>query len=163
LPLGAVAGRAAVMAARQDGGVNAARTTVTAPAVNPLSVTAGTATLAYLLANRATLYPTLNDAGRSLAEAFNTFARTEQLPVEMRSAGSMFRISFAGGAAAADWTRRVETAFNVLVLNRGVMMLPCHRGFLSAAHESADMNAVREAFTASLRDLRDDGLFARAC
>ncbi len=162
LPLGAVAGRMVVMAARQDTGTPRP---VNATAVNPLGVTAGTATLAYLLANRATLYPALNDAGRALADRFNAFARSEHLPVEMRCAGSMFRISFAGAAAAAaaEWTRRVETAFNVLVLNRGVLMLPSHRGFLSAAHNSADIASVYDAFTASLRDLRDDGLFARAC
>ena len=159
LPLGAVSGRTDLMAARENGGAASAQ----GPAVNPLSVTAGTATLAYLLANRATLYPALNDAGRSLAERFNAFARDEKLPVDMRSAGSMFRISFAGDAGATEWTRRVESAFTVLVLNRGVMMLPCHRGFLSAAHDGADIDDVYAAFAASLRDLRDDGLFARTC
>ncbi len=146
LPLGAVAGRSDVMAALR---------TNQPQVVNPLSVTAGTATLDYLFANRATLYPALNDAGRGLAEHFNGFAQSEGLPVEMRSAGSMFHINFTAAETGA------ANAFNVLVLSRGVLLLPCHKGYLSMAHTGADLDVVRDAFTQSLRDLRDDGLLTR--
>lgn len=167
LPLGAVAGRADVLAtpAKSPAQSGANRGQV----LSPLSVTAGTATLAYLLANRTTLYPALNDAGRALAEQVNAFARNERLPVEMRCAGSMFRISFGAtplGSAQnnelADAFRTADAAFNVLVLSRGVMTLPGHRGFVSAAHTGADIESVRDALTQSLVDLRDDGLFGQA-
>lgn len=145
LPLGAVAGRSDVMAVSHNDQV-----------VNPLSVTAGTATLDYLFANRATLYPALNDAARGLAEHFNAFAVSEGLPVEMRSAGSMFHINFTAAETVA------ANAFNVLALSRGVLLLPCHKGYLSTAHTGADLDIVRDALTHSLRDLRDDGLLTRA-
>lgn len=144
LPLGAVAGRSDVMVGPLG-----------AQAVNFLSVTAGTATLDYLFANRATLYPALNEAGNALAGHINAFARAENLPVEMRSAGSMFHVTFTAAETGA------ANAFNVLVLSRGVLLLPCHKGYLSTAHTGADLELVRDAFTQSLRDLRDDGLLTR--
>jgi len=164
LPLGALAGRTDVMSA------HSARLLETlpegrAPFVSPLSVTAGTATLQHLLAARASLYPALNDAGRLLAERFNAFALSDRLPAEMRSAGSMFRISFGGATQAPEEAaayRAAEAAFNVLMLNRGVLTLPGQRGFFSTAHTAADMECVFQALTASLRDVRDDGLFAQA-
>ena len=158
LPLAAVAGRADVMAAhtRNEGRCHMA--------VNPLSVTAGAATLNHLHVHRATLYPALNAAGRQLAERFNAFASAEKLPVEMRCAGSMFRIAFAHTTRTPEWTatyRPAEAAFNVLVLNRGVLLLTSQRGFLSTAHSAADLDDVLSALTDSLRDVRDDGLFAQ--
>jgi len=153
LPLGAVAGRASIMTSP-----DAAQ----AKAVNPLSVTAGIAALTFLFTHRASLYPALNDAGRVLAEQINAFAAAEKLPVEMRAAGSIFRLHFAGASAANDGASETETAFNILLLSRGVLTLPCQRGYLSAAHTAADLEQVRDAFIDSLRDLRDDGLFTHA-
>ncbi|MBY0510028.1 MAG: aminotransferase class III-fold pyridoxal phosphate-dependent enzyme [Rhodospirillaceae bacterium] len=161
LPLGAVAGRADVMASTQDH----KKTESPPPALaNPLSVTAGTAALGHLHARRATLYPALNEAGRTLAEQFNAFAQAHHMPVEMRCAGSIFRIVFASTVKAPEWAatfRAAEAAFNVLVLNRGVLMLTSQRGFLSTAHTGADLDNVLKALTESLRDVRDDGLFTQ--
>jgi glutamate-1-semialdehyde aminotransferase len=152
LPLGAIAGRTEVMAAPSD---NATSPLGSQPSgVNPLSVTAGIATLGYLHDNRAALYPALNSAGRVLAEHINAFARDEGIPVEMRCAGSIFRLSLAGAVQA-------ESIFNVLMLSRGVLTLPGQRGFLSTAHTAADMERVRESITGSLKDLRDDGVFSQ--
>jgi glutamate-1-semialdehyde aminotransferase len=162
LPLGAVAGRADVMASTHDMALR--KTELPSLTVNPLSVTAGTAALGYLQTRRATLYPALNEAGRRLAEQFNVFADAEHMPVEMRCVGSIFRIVFAGMVKTPEWTatfRAAETAFNVLVLNRGVLMLTSQRGFLSTAHSGADLDDVLKAFTESLRDVRDDGLFTQ--
>ena len=154
LPLGAVAGRTEVMAAPSiNGGIDDPCGSQPL-SVNPLSITAGTAALRYMYDNRATLYPALNEAGRTLADNINTFIRTEGLPAEMRCAGSMFRISFAGAPQA-------EGVFSILLLSRGVLTLPGQRGFLSSAHTSADLEHVREAVTDSLRDLRDDGVFSQ--
>jgi glutamate-1-semialdehyde aminotransferase len=160
LPLAAVAGNAAIMAAPQESYRKAEGPRAQGP--NPLSVTAGTAALSHMLAHRATLYPALNEAGRALAEHFNAFAAEERLPVEMRCTGSMFRIVFAPEAPGPDWTatfRPTETAFNVLLLNRGVLMLASQRGFLSTAHNADDRDTVLRALRDSLRDVRDDGLF----
>jgi glutamate-1-semialdehyde aminotransferase len=156
LPLGAVAGRADVMGSTRE--------TSRPLSANPLSVTAGTAALGHLHTHRATLYPALNEAGRTLAEHFNAFAQTHHMPVVMRCAGSIFRIVFANTVKTPEWAatfRAAEAAFNVLVLNRGVLMLTSQRGFLSTAHSGADLDDVLRAFTESLRDVRDDGLFTQ--
>jgi glutamate-1-semialdehyde aminotransferase len=151
LPLGAVAGRTGIMTSP-----DASQT----KAVNPLSVTAGIAALTYLFSHRASLYPALNDAGRILAAQINAFTTAEKLPVEMRAAGSILRLHFAGASSTAEGASEAETAFNVLLLSRGVLTLPCQRGFLSTAHTVADLEQVRDAYIASLKDLRDDGVFA---
>ena len=68
------------------------------------------------------------------------------------------------GAASPDINRALafDAAFNVLVANRGVLTLPGQRGFLSMAHTGADIENVLTAFTASLRDILDDGFLLRA-
>ena len=167
LPSGAVAGRADVMAMLNDPKApeNPAAARL---GISSLSVTAGIAALGYLHANRAGLFPALNDAGRRLADRFNAFARGERLPAEMRCAGSMFRISFGatlGGTQAGEPAasfRTAEAAYGVLVLSRGVMTLPGHRGFVSTAHTGEDLENAHAALTQSLIDLRDDGLFGQA-
>lgn len=161
LPLGAVAGRADVMGATPEHKKTESPRPLSA---NPLSVTAGTAALGHLHAYRRALYPALNEAGRTLAEHFNAFAQTHHMPVEMRCAGSIFRVVFANTGKTPEWAatfRAAEAAFNVLVLNRGVLMLTSQRGFLSTAHSGADLDDVLRALTESLRDVRDDGLFTQ--
>jgi iturin family lipopeptide synthetase A len=153
LPLGAVAGRADILGVSYD---TQRKPAYAGTMVSPMSVMAGTATLAYLLERRATLYPALNDAGRILAENLGAFLKDQKLPVTIRSAGSIFRIMFAPEFAAA------QDAFHVLVLNRGVLMSASQRGFLSTAHNATDVAHVLQAFGDSLRDARADGLFAHA-
>lgn len=164
MPMGAVAGRAPVMAAVQE----AVQKETLAPArfvsPNPLSVTAGIATLNHLLASRAVLYPTLNEAGRGLANRLNTFAATEDLPVRMMSAGSMFRLVFGRTektGAYGESYQAAQNALNVFMLSRSVLMLGAQRGFLSTAHTAGDIDYVFTALADSLCDVRDDGCLAQ--
>jgi glutamate-1-semialdehyde aminotransferase len=164
LPLGAVAGRTEIMAAPHGAVSHKKSDRPHAVTPNPLSVTAGIAALSHLLTHRSSLYPALNDAGRRLAEQFNAFVADQKMPVEMRCAGSMFRIVFTNTSQGPEWAttfRAAEAAFDVLVLNRGVLMLSSQRGFLSTAHSATDVQAVLTALTDSLGDMRDDGLFTR--
>ena len=144
LPLGALAGRADIMQGR-------------APQApfhgNPISIAAGVATLRELLAQRAAVYPKLNEAGRKLAEDFNALCAAERLPAAMRGVGSMFRIVFEAAPAA-------ETAFYLFALSRSIFINASKTGFLSAAHRAAELDYAASAFAESLRDVRDDGLFA---
>ncbi len=146
LPLGAVAGRADVMATcgPNDSGEFPG---------NPISTAAGVATLKELQQQRAHLYPMLNDAGRKLADDFNAVCAAEHLPVAMHAVGSMFRIVFDPAMYSA------ETAFYLFALSRSVFINTSRIGFLSAAHRSADLDYVASALAESLRDVRDDGLF----
>ena len=144
LPLGAVAGRADIMAA-------CGKALGEFPG-SPISTAAGAATLRELLARRAEIYPKLNDAGRKLADDFNAVCGAERLPVTMDAVGSMFRIVFENTAA--------EAAFYLFALSRSIFINISRLGFLSTAHRAAELDYVVSALAESLRDARDDGLFA---
>ncbi len=158
LPLGAVAGRADILSqmagreapwrARADGGASG----------NILSVAAGTATLGHLAARRGTLYPALDEKGRLLADAFNTFAAQHRLPAKMKVAGSIFRIQFTRADGASDYPA-AEAAFYTLALNKGVLVHASRLGFLSGAHTTGDIAQVVTAFHEALGDVASDGLF----
>jgi glutamate-1-semialdehyde aminotransferase len=143
LPLGAVAGRPDIMAACGQA--------VGEFPGNPISTAAGVATLRELLAQRASIYPKLNESGRKLADDFNAVCAAERLPVAMNAVGSMFRIVFEDTAA--------EGAFYLFALSRSIFINTSRLGFLSAAHRGAELDYVASALAESLRDVRDDGLF----
>jgi glutamate-1-semialdehyde 2,1-aminomutase len=153
LPLAALAGRADVMKTFAK-----ARDSDTDPAFsgNPMSVAGGVATLSALHAARASVYPRLNEAGRSLADTFNAFCAAEHFPVQIRAVGSMLRVVFPD----AGEPTRAETAFYLFALSRSVFIHASRNIFLSVAHRPADLEYVVSALTESLRDVRDDGLFA---
>lgn len=143
LPLGALAGRADIMQGR---------TPQAAFPGNPISIAAGVATLRELLTHRATVYPSLNEAGRKLADDFNAICTAERMPAAMYGVGSMFRIVFEAAPAA-------ETAFYLFALSRSIFINASKTGFLSAAHRAAELDYTASAFAESLRDVRDDGFF----
>jgi glutamate-1-semialdehyde aminotransferase len=153
LPLAALAGRADVMKTFAK-----ARDSATDPAFsgNPMSVAGGVATLSALHAARASVYPRLNEAGRSLADTFNAFCAAEHFPVQIRAVGSMLRVVFPDAGEPS----RAETAFYLFALSRSVFIHASRNIFLSVAHRPADLEYVVSALTESLRDVRDDGLFA---
>lgn len=159
LPLGAVAGRADIlshMAGREMPG----RAGTEGASGNILSIAAGTAALNHLAARRGTLYPALDEKGRLLADAFNTFAVTHALPVRMKLAGSIFRIQFtrADGLSAGGYPA-AEAAFYTLALSKGVLVHASRLGFLSGAHTTGDIAQVVTAFHEALSDVASDGLF----
>ena len=144
MPLAALAGRADIMQGR---------TPLTAFPGNPIGIAAGLATLRELRAQRATIYPKLNEAGRKLAEDFNAICAAERVPAAMHGVGSMFRIVF-------DATPAAETAFYLFALSRSIYINASKTGFLSTAHRVAELDYTASAFAESLRDVRDDGFFA---
>ena len=164
LSQGAVAGRADIMGMFFGTATGRTASADGTFAGNPLSISAGIATLRYLREHRATLYPTLNEGGLRLAKGFNAFAAAEQLPVEMKQVGSMFRIVFHrdqnhNHKISACTQSAAEAAFYILALNRGVLMHAAQRGFLSLAHNRETIDEALDVFVESLRDVRDDGLF----
>jgi glutamate-1-semialdehyde 2,1-aminomutase len=169
LPLGAVAGRADVLA-HIAGRETRGRGTVDGGASgNILSIAAGTAALGQLAARRGTLYPALDEKTRLLADAFNAFAAAHALPAKMTFAGSIFRIHFtrnhaAGGratetSAGGSGYPVAEAAFYTLALDKGVLVHASRLGFLSAAHTTGDIAQVVTAFHEALSDVASDGLF----
>ncbi len=162
LPLGAVAGRADILSPKSAGHTRAQNSLSKFSAGNPLSVSAGLAALSHLKQNQSSIYPALNARGVDLASDFNTFVKSENLPVEMKNIGSLYRIVFhvpLHGHADASGTLPACTAFSVLTLDRGVIAHASHRGALSLAHTPEVMKTVVAALKDSLNDMRDDGFF----
>ncbi len=160
LPLGAVAGRADVIGLLADAEERAAAER--GAAGNMLAIAAGAATLTHLAARRATLYPSLEEKSRLLAESFNGFCAAHVLPVRMRCAGSIFRIHFKhplGDTTASGMYPAAEAAFYALLLSRGILMHPSRLGFLSAAHTTGDIAQIVTACRDALLDVNSDRLF----
>lgn len=162
LPLGAVAGRADIIATIAGRETYARPATERGPSANMLSIAAGAATLSHLTARRGTLYPALDEKSRLLSESFNAFCATHELPARLRAAGSMFRIQFTrspGAAASRSGYPAAEAAFYALALAKGVLVHASRLGFLSAAHTAGDVGQVLAVFQDALIDVQNDGLF----
>lgn len=162
LPLGAVTGRADVLAGIAGRESQARTLTEREDSGNILSIAAGAATLEHLSARRSTLYPALAEKGRSLAETFNAFAEQNNMPARLRLADSIFRIQFKSPActpSARSVYPAAEAAFYALALSNGVLVHASRLAFLSAAHTSADVDQAAGVFQNALTDVKHDGLF----
>ena len=58
----------------------------------------------------------------------------------------------------ADENHDAEREFYVHLMAKGVIVPGIHLFFLSTAHTPEDVDAVADAFCASLQDVREDGL-----
>jgi glutamate-1-semialdehyde 2,1-aminomutase len=163
MPVGAIAGRAEVMdvftGLAADRGIFSGGTF----SGNPMTMAAGTAAVGHLKAHPE-IYDQLDHDGNRLADAINTHARNQQLPLQMKNVGSMFHLFFqrepVGCARDINTSQRAaERAFYLHALNRGVLVPGTQRAFLCAAHTSADIDTLIDVFTASLDDVQADGLF----
>ena len=154
LPIGAVAGRADLMAA-VDGGVwsygddsfPGAETTLFAGTFNKnaLTMAAADAILTEIERRGPALYDDLNERSGRLVERLERVL--EGTPVHIARFGSMFRFVFA---------RNLDPFFYHLLL-RGIYIWEGRTCFLSAAHTDADIDAVVDAVAGTVADLRDGG------
>ncbi|PCE30705.1 hybrid non-ribosomal peptide synthetase/type I polyketide synthase [Burkholderia ubonensis] len=155
LPIGALAGRADVMAA-VDGGAwrygddsaPAAETTLFAGTFNknPLSIDACIAVLTEIERRGDALYVGLNDrAARLHARLEQALAGT---PIGVARFGSVFRFVFA---------RNLDLFFYHLLL-RGIYVWEGRTCFLSAAHTDADCDRLAAAVADTVAALRDGGI-----
>ena len=164
MPIGALAGRADVMALLGKGwghpdGVFSGGTF----SGNPMTMAAGIAALGYMREHQGALYPYLNDQGDRLAGEVNAFCEEHQIAAQLMNAGSMFCMQFQRGPIerARDIShqhRDAENEFYLHVLGRGVIVPPLHLFFISEAHGPEGIDQVIAAFTDSLLDVRADGL-----
>lgn len=151
LPIGAVAGQTAVMAAF-DTTERDRRVFSGAPhAGNPLSAAAAVAVLSLLADHGHTVFPKLNDAATTLTDAFNEAAVALDAPARMSTAGSMFRILF-DGLSREERSARLERGFYRALFQRKVVVHASKRCFLSTAHTVADITTLSTALIDSLKE-----------
>ena len=164
LPIGAVAGRADVMSVFSTGS-GKARPIFSGGTFsgNPLTMAAGIAALTELR-DTPDLHTRLNALGDRLAAGVNSYARQHDMSVTMMNAGSMFPLRFSDKEIRSsrdiiNHYVEAEHFFYQYLQERGVLVPGIHLAFVSAAHTTGDVNAVTEAMTTSLDQLRADGMF----
>jgi glutamate-1-semialdehyde aminotransferase len=163
LSLGALAGRADIMNAFSNSSNSQSHFTGGTTPSNPLSISAGVATLKHLWDQRTSIYQDLNALGDELAQEFNAYTSSARRPVELRNVGSMFRVMFNSTLSNSrkqpdEAKSAAEAAFYVLALSKGVFLHPGQRGFLSAAHTRQNTQEAARVLIESISDVRDDGL-----
>ncbi|MEM9275790.1 MAG: aspartate aminotransferase family protein [Cyanobacteria bacterium P01_F01_bin.143] len=160
LPISAIAGKAKYMA-RIDGGVwnygddsaPSVKTTFFAGTFckHPLALAAAKATFLQIKNNGDNIYEQLNQRTSQLVEELNQFTAEELIPIKFISFGSFFAI-------ALSQSQLSTTAANLLsyqLLREGIHLRNGDRGgFLSTAHTSQDVYAIRDAFQNSLKTLK---------
>jgi glutamate-1-semialdehyde 2,1-aminomutase len=126
---------------------------------NPLAMAAGIATLSYLQANAATIYPQLEATAKAVAEGVATEASKAGVPLTLNRVGAMWTWFFTPGPVT-DYSQAAQSdtaafgRFHRAMLEAGVWLPPSQfeAAFLSTAHGEAEiaatLTAARAAFQA---------------
>ena len=127
---------------------------------NPLAMAAGIATVSYLQAHAAEVYPQLEDTSKSVAEGVAAEAATAGIPLTLNRVGSMWTWFFTPGPVnnygdAANSDTAAFGRFHRAMLDQGVWLPPSQfeAAFLGTAHGeeevTATIAAARVAFQAT--------------
>jgi glutamate-1-semialdehyde 2,1-aminomutase len=126
-------------------------------AANPISMTAGLATLKQLENGR--LIAELNKQGEAARKRLKECFEDGKIDVRVTGASSLFNVHFArekirnaDDAVKADKNRLLD--YNLNLITNGVFFLPGHNGALSTAHSKTDMEKLfheTEAYVARLK------------
>lgn len=145
VPLSVLAGRQEFMKRITDGQVVHAGTLNG----NPLSLAAARATLNVLAADNGSIYPAMRARADHLREGMAAALQKAGLDVVLLGDGPVFQISFMEKPArnyrdtlAAQ--SAIYSDFAIAMLNRGVLVLPDGRWYVSAAHSEEDIDRTLE-------------------
>jgi glutamate-1-semialdehyde 2,1-aminomutase len=114
-------------------------------AANPISMTAGLATLKVLEDGQ--LINELNNVGGKIREKLKEIFEATEVEVQVTGAGSLFNTHFtkeevkdARAASKADKKKQVDYHLNLIA--NGVFLLPTHTGALSTVHSETDIEKL---------------------
>ncbi len=157
LPLGLVCGRKEIMSladpSRKVRFVSIGGGTFSE---NPMTMTAGLATVRYLKRNEGRVYPRLRQMGESLRKGVDDAFSEARLETHTTGIGSLFLTHFgalprnAVEAGGDEKKRPMDYALHMIA--NGVFMLPGHLSGISTAHAQSDLNfflAKTETFASS--------------
>lgn len=149
LPLGLVAGSKEILSladpSRREGFVSIGGGTFSE---NPLTMTAGLATVRYLRRHAETLYTVLENHGRMVREGVDKAFAEEGVQTNTTGLGSLFQTHFganprsAEDVASEDMRRTKDYA--LFLISAGVFVLPGHLGGVSSSHSSSDIRRLIE-------------------
>ncbi len=162
LPLGLVAGSKEILLladpSRREGFVSIGGGTFSE---NPLTMTAGLATLRYLERHAKTLYPALENHGRMVREGVDKAFAESGIQTNTTGLGSLFQTHFgtsprsAEDVAAEDIRRAREYA--LFLISAGFFILPGHLGGVSSSHTSNDIRRLIEVSAKFCGSTRREG------
>lgn len=122
---------------------------------NPLAMAAGLATLAEL--EKKGIYEALEAKGQQLETGLKEVAKKKGVPLQVNRAGSLFSFFFSDQPVRdADDARKADSALFKKVfhsmLDSGIYLAPSafEAGFISLAHDSADIEKTIQAFESAL-------------
>ena len=128
---------------------------------NPITMTAGLATINYLKKNKNSIYPKINSLGEETREGLAKIFSDSKINVEVTGTGSLFQIHFLNeqvtsvksAVDVAHSNRELLKKYNLaLMANHGIFFLPLKMGAFSEAHDHNDVKRLLSA-TTSLLDL----------
>lgn len=128
---------------------------------NPITMTAGLATINYLKKNKNSIYPKINSLGEETRKGLGKIFSDSKINVEVTGTGSLFQIHFLNeqvtsiksAVDVALSNRELLKKYNLaLMANHGIFFLPLKMGAFSEAHDHNDVKKLLSA-TTSLFDL----------
>jgi glutamate-1-semialdehyde 2,1-aminomutase len=123
-------------------------------AANPLTMTAGLATLRYLKQNKSVVYPKINEIGGTIREKLGKVFSDANIDVEITGTGSLFMTHFLNenvtkiksaldvGLSDKDLLRKYQFA---LIAKHNIFFLPEKMGAISSVHTLKDAEDLVEA------------------
>ncbi len=147
LPIGLVCGREEVMRladpTMKGGFVSIGGGTFSE---NPLTMSAGLATVRYLRKNRGKAYPALEEAGKRLREGVDGALASEGVEAHTTGMGSLFQTHFGAEPRCAEDVseedKAAEVRYSLFLMERGIFILPGHPGSISTAHSGRDLQGL---------------------
>lgn len=115
---------------------------------NPLSMTAGLATVRYLRDNAHTIYPALERTGNRVRTGVDASLKEEGIESHTTGLGSLFLTHFGVNPKSAEDTAgedsKVDKDYALHLMVGGVFVLPGHPGGVSTAHTKKDIEQLVE-------------------
>jgi glutamate-1-semialdehyde 2,1-aminomutase len=155
MPIGVVCGKKEIMALADPVKRNSKQSCCAIGggtfSANPMTMTAGIASLTYLMKNRKSLYRKINNLGNQTRQGLNKIFSEARIPVDVTGVGSLFCTHFLNSESerildAADVgksNRNMLIRYQLaLMSNHRIFFLPLKMGAFSEAHSDRDVNAL---------------------
>jgi glutamate-1-semialdehyde 2,1-aminomutase len=121
---------------------------------NPVTMTAGLATINHLRKNKDIIYPKINNLGNEVRKGLREVFSNSKINVEVTGTGSLFQVHFlnklvtnittAGHVALSN--RELSKKYSLaLMANHGIFFLPLKMGAISEAHNRYDVKRLLTA------------------
>ncbi|HEX3105651.1 MAG TPA: MupA/Atu3671 family FMN-dependent luciferase-like monooxygenase [Terriglobales bacterium] len=170
MPIGVVAGRAAIMD-RADGGSSYALPGDPPPVESiytagtyckhPLALAASRAIIGELLQRGPALQETLNRRTDAFVQTMNDEMRALGVPITTCNFGSFFRFAHKNNLSFVYQPLEMDL-FNVGMITRGIYTAEGGTSFLSTAHTNEDVGRIVEAAVATAKEMREGGFWPEA-